>query len=38
MSLKSNNKTEVNTIELEIEVNAADFEAAVQSAYLKARN
>ena len=38
MSLKSNNKTEVNTIELEIEVSAADFEAAVQSAYLKARN
>jgi len=38
MSLKSNNKTEVNTIELEIEVSAADFEAAVQSAYIKARN
>lgn len=37
MSLKSKNNTETNTIELEIEVNAADFEAAVQAAYVKAR-
>lgn len=37
MSLKSNNKVAANTIELEIEVNAEAFEAAVQQAYLKAK-
>ena len=37
MSLKSNNKIETNKFELEIEVDAVAFEAAVQSAYLKAK-
>ncbi len=38
MSLKSTNKIDANTYELEVEVNAEDFEAAVQRAFLKARN
>lgn len=37
MSLKSVNNVEKNKVELEIEISAADFEAAVQAAYLKAR-
>ncbi|MGN0633672.1 MAG: trigger factor [Oscillospiraceae bacterium] len=37
MSLKSVNKVETNKVELEIEISAEDFEAAVQKAYLKAR-
>lgn len=37
MSLKSKNKSEANTYELEIEINAEDFEAAVQAAFIKAR-
>lgn len=37
MSLKSVNNVEKNKVELEIEISAEDFEAAVQSAYLKAR-
>ncbi len=38
MSLKSANKIETNTYELEIDVSAEDFEAAVQAAYLKSKN
>ena len=38
MSLKSTNKIETNTYELEIEASAEEFEAAVQAAYLKAKN
>ncbi len=38
MSLKSNNKIETNTYELEVTASAEEFEAAVQSAYMKARN
>lgn len=38
MSLKSVNNVETNKVELEIEISAADFEAAVQKAYLKMRN
>ena len=38
MSLKSTNKIETNTYELEIEASAEEFEAAVQAAYLKSRN
>lgn len=37
MSLKSNTKTAVNTHELEIAIDAAAFETAVQAAYMKAR-
>jgi trigger factor len=37
MSLKSVNNVEKNTVELEIEISAEDFEAAVQAAYLKAK-
>ena len=37
MEIISNNKTGANTVEAEIKVNAADFEAAVQAAYLKKR-
>ncbi len=37
MSLKTTNKTDTNKYELEIEVNAADFEAAVEKAYQKAK-
>ena len=35
MSLKSANQVETNRVELEIEVNAADFEAAVSKAFKK---
>lgn len=38
MNLKTTNKLETNKYELEIEVNAVDFEAAVQKAFLKAKN
>ncbi len=37
MSLKATNNVAVNKYELEIEVSAEDFEAALQKAYLKAR-
>lgn len=37
MSLKSVNQIEKNKSELEIEISAEDFEAAVQKAYLKAK-
>lgn len=37
MEIISNNKTEANTVEVEIKVSPEDFEAAVQSAYLKKR-
>ncbi len=37
MNLKSTNKVETNKVELEIEVNAADFDAAVEKAYQKAK-
>ena len=37
MEIISNNKTGVNTVEAEIKVSAADFEAAVQATYLKRR-
>ena len=37
MEIISNNKTAANTVEAEIKVNAADFEAAVQATYLKQR-
>ena len=37
MSLKSTNKIETNTYELEIEASAEEFEAAVQAAYLRLR-
>ena len=37
MEIISNNKTGANTVEAEIKVNAEEFEAAVQSAYLKKR-
>ncbi len=37
MSLKAVNNKETNVVELEIEISAEDFEAAVQAAYLKAR-
>ncbi len=37
MEIISNNKTGANTVEAEIKVNAADFEAAVQATYLKKR-
>ena len=37
MSLKSTEKIETNKYELEIEISAEAFEAAVQSAYLKAK-
>ena len=37
MSLKTNTKVGANTVELEIEVDAAAFETAVQQAYLKAK-
>ena len=37
MEIISNNKTAANTVEAEIRVNAADFEAAVQATYLKQR-
>ena len=37
MEIISNNKTAANTVEVEIRVNAADFEAAVQATYLKQR-
>ena len=33
MSLKSSNKTDVNTTELLIEIDAATFENAVEAAY-----
>ncbi len=35
MNLKSTNKVETNKVELEIEVNAADFDVAVEKAYQK---
>ncbi len=38
MSLKSNNKIETNVYELEITATAEQFEAAVQTAYTKAKN
>lgn len=37
MSLKATNNVETNKYELEIEISAEDFEAAIQKAYLKAR-
>lgn len=37
MEIISNNKTGANTVEAEIKVNAEEFEAAVQSAFLKRR-
>ena len=37
MEIISSNKTGANTVEAEIKVNAADFEAAVQATYLKRR-
>lgn len=37
MEIISNNKTEANTVEVEIKVSPEDFENAVQSAYLKKR-
>ena len=37
MEIISSNKTATNTVEAEIKVNAADFEAAVQATYLKRR-
>ena len=37
MSLKSNTRTEVNTVELVFEVGAEEFEAAVERAYQKAK-
>lgn len=37
MSLKSKNKTDANTYEMEIEIDAVEFEEAVQLAYTKAR-
>ncbi|MBQ7783855.1 MAG: trigger factor [Oscillospiraceae bacterium] len=38
MSLKSTNKIDANTYELEISASAEEFESAVQKAYLKNRN
>ena len=37
MSLKATNNVETNKYELEIEISAEDFEAAIEIAYLKAR-
>lgn len=37
MSLKTTNNVETNKYELEIEISAEDFEAAIEKAYLKAR-
>ena len=37
MSLKATNDVETNKYELEIEISAKDFEAAIEKAYLKAR-
>ena len=37
MSLKATNNVETNKYELEIEISAEDFEAAIKKAYLKAR-
>lgn len=37
MEIISNNKTEANTVEVEIKVSPEEFEAAVQAAYLKKR-
>ena len=37
MSLKAKNNVETNKYELEIEISAEDFEAAIEKAYLKAR-
>ena len=37
MSLKAVNNKETNVVELEIEISAEDFEAAVQQTYLRAR-
>lgn len=37
MSLKAVNNKETNVVELEIEISAEDFEAAVQDTYLRAR-
>lgn len=37
MSLKSNNRTEVNTVELVFEIGPEEFEAAVERAYQKAK-
>ena len=37
MSLKATNNVETNKDELEIEISAEDFEAAIEKAYLKAR-
>lgn len=37
MSLKATNNVETNMYELEIEISAEDFEAAIEKAYLKAR-
>ena len=37
MSLKSTTRTEVNTVEMVFEVNAEEFEAAVERAYQRAR-
>lgn len=38
MSLKASNKVDVNRYELEIEVSAEEFKAAIQKAYLKQKN
>lgn len=38
MSLKTTNKIDTNTYELEIEISAEAFEEALQKAYLKAKN
>ena len=37
MSLKATNNVETNKYELEIEISAEDFEAAIEKAYIKAR-
>lgn len=37
MQITSNNKTEINTVEVEFNINAEDFETAVQGAFLKRR-
>ena len=37
MEIISNNKTAANTVEVEFKANAAEFEEAVQAAYLKKR-
>ncbi|MCL2634745.1 MAG: trigger factor [Oscillospiraceae bacterium] len=37
MEIISNNKTEINTVEVEFKINPEDFEVAVQAAFLKRR-